>query len=71
MFTLFSRLFYKPYTSYSLQFMNNNNELFQISQFMHITHTMLPLYLSDTNQAYVESRVADESNSIWGKYITG
>jgi len=37
---------------------------------MRFTHISLPLYLSDTDPDYVLSRLADESNSVWQKYIS-
>ena len=70
MFAVITHLYEMISPNHELQFLNNNNELFQISQFMNITHISLPLYLSDTEPSYVLSRLSDESNYIWQKYIS-
>jgi hypothetical protein len=70
MFATISKLYEIIAPDHELQFLNNGNELFQISQFMNITHISLPLYLSDTEPSYVLTRLADESNSLWQKYIS-
>uniref|UniRef100_A0A6C0EVG4 Uncharacterized protein n=1 Tax=viral metagenome TaxID=1070528 RepID=A0A6C0EVG4_9ZZZZ len=70
MFAVITHLYAMISPNCELQFLNNSNELFQISQFMNITHISLPLYLSDTEPSYVLSRLSDESNSIWQKYIS-
>jgi hypothetical protein len=70
MFATISHLYESTTPDHDSRFLINSNELFQISQFMRLTHISLPLYLSDTDPNYVLSRLADESNSVWQKYIS-
>jgi hypothetical protein len=64
MFSILSRLY--DVTEFNI----NNHELYQISRFSHITHILLPLYLSETDMPYLLSRMSDESNTLWSGYIT-
>lgn len=66
MFKILSRLYEIQRTDLNI----NNNELSQISRFSHITHILLPLYLSETDMPYLLSRLTDESNTLWSTYTS-